>query len=276
MIGSNTYRLPSPWGKRTLRSGERVTLELGPLAVWARTRGDEVWLAHRPGDWTRHRKDAAPTTDDRPRSPGDEDWVRWPVPDGSGELALSPVFPPRTVVVEPELSFRLVPGATARVYVRVPLWARVEAVGGETRRLSDLPSVVLSDTWWGSVTEGELCYWLRTTARREVRPEVFAPHVAVCPLQLSNRADEELPVEKIALRVAHLSLFSDEGRFWADETRVRYRGVEQGSDVDVSGRPPSEAPDAIRVTEPREAPPSRGLRTRTFARLRSLPGLGGV
>lgn len=275
MIGSNTYSLSSPWGKHALPSGDPLTLEIGPLRIRARAPGDEIWLAHTPGDWTRHHRDADPGARARTDAAEAEDWVRWPVAGGSGEVELRPAFPSRTVVVEPELSFRLVPGASARVYVRVPLWARVEAGGDPTQQLTEIPSVVLSDTWWGSVTEGELCHWLRTTARREVGPEVFRPHVAVCPLQLSNRSEEELPVEKIAVRTAHLSLFADDGRFWADETRVRYRGPEHGSDIDVSGERPTEAPDADRVAEPREAPPSRGFRTRTFARLKSLPGLAG-
>lgn len=276
MTEPNTYRLPPPWGKHTLPRDDPITVEIGPLALWARSRGDEIWIADDPGDWTRLRKEVDPSTRDRPTAPAGEDWVRWPVPDGSDELNLSPAFPPRTVVVEPQLSFRLIPGARARVYVRVPLWVRLEVVGAETRLLTELPSVVLSDTWWGSFTEGELCYWLRTTARREVSSEVFAPYVAVCPLELSNHSDDELAVEKIALRVLHLSLFGEDGRLWADETRVRYRGAEQGSKIDVSGKRPPEASGARLVTPPREEPPARGFQARTFARLKSLSGLAGL
>lgn len=263
--------LPAPWGSHPLPPGADRTLTLGPLELGIRRRPREIWLSHRPGAGTRG------TTWTDPRSPsGEEDaWTRWPVDDGIGELALTPTFPDRPVVVEPEHPFRLLPGTRARIFVRVPLWVRVLApAGGAT--LTEVPSVLLSDTWWGTFTEGELCYWLQTTARREVEPEVFAPHLAVCPLQLVNRSDDELPVERIALRVTHLTLFGDRGRLWSDETRVRYRGTDEGSRVEVGGTRPEEAPEAVRVAEPREEPPSRGLSVRSFARIRALSGLAGL
>lgn len=269
MANPDEHTLPPPWGEHAIPSSETLALEIGPLAIWARCRSDEIWLAHAPGDWTRAGEE--PTR----QPPPDEEWIRWPVPEGTDRISLSPVFPPRPVVAEPELAFRLLPDAEARIFVRVPLWARVEVVTAEETPLTEIPTLVLSDTWWGGFTEGELCYWLATTARRQVRPEVFAPHLAVCPLQLSNRSGEELQVERIALRVAHLSVFSDEGRFWADETRVLYRGEDEGSDIHMSGDPPIEAPGAARVTAPR-TPLLRGFRARTFARLKALPGLAGL
>lgn len=280
MTPPDDARLPAPWGRHPLPDDEPLSLELGPLLLRARRRAGEVWLAHEPGDWTRAGRAAAGArTGAGPAGGGEdpEDWVRWPLPDAGTELELTPILPTRPLVAEPEFAFRLLPRARARIFVRVPLWVRVSVpLEGEARELTEVPTVTLSDTWWGTPTEGELCWWLSTTARREVTSEVFEPHVAVCPLALVNRSDDELPVEKIAVRVAHLTLFSDEGRLWADGTRIRYRGVEEGSDLEFSGRPPDEAPDAVRVVEPREEAPSRGFHARTFARLKSLPGLGGL
>ncbi len=268
--------LPAPWGRHALPDDEPLALEIGPLTLRARRRQGEVWLAHAPGDWTRAGRDRP--AEPEPRAEKEEpEWVRWPVSGETPELGLAPVLPDRPIVVEPELSFRLVPGARARVYVRVPLWVRVAArTADQERPLTEVPTATLSDTWWGPTTEGELCYWLATTARREVPDEVFEPNLAVCPLTLVNRSNEELPVEKIALRVVHLGLYVEEGHLWTDETRVRYRGPEVGSDIEVGGRAPEEASGAARVTEPREEPPSRSFHGRTFARLRSLPGLGGL
>lgn len=274
--------LSSPWGRHPLPSDTPSTFRFGPLLLRARSLADEIWLDHRPGDWTRAKRSRA-NQGDGGRGDGEEEWVRWPVPEGADGLRFTPLLPPRPVVAEPEFPFRLLPRARARVFVRVPLWVRVDATAGEEaggtgtdRKLTEVPSIVLSDTWWGDYSEGELCYWLQTTARRRVPPEVFGPHLAVCPVELKNRSDEELPVEKIVLRVAHLSLFADEGRLWADETRVRYRGPDEGSDVDVSGGRPAEAPDAVKVVEPREHPPARGIRAFTVGRLKTLPGLGGI
>jgi hypothetical protein len=268
MVRQHATALTSPWGKHSISSGETLSLGVGPLVIWARAQAEEIWLAHESGD--RHGGGDEPI----PKPGEDEGWIRWPLPEGSDSISLSPAFPPRPIVVEPELAFRLPPGADARIFVRVPLWARVEVASGTGTPLTEVPSIVLSDTWWGGFTEGELCYWLRTTARRKVGPEAFAPHLAVCPLQLSNRSEEELRVEGIALRVTHLSLFSDGGRLWADETRVRYDGGDEGSDIDMSGKPPAEAPDAVQVATAR-SPVPRGFRAGTVARLKAISGLGG-
>lgn len=263
--------LAPPWGRHALDPDETLTLEIGPLRIWVRTTGDEIWMAHAPGDWSRagrrEPRDAV--------APADREWVRWPVAEEVGELSARPAFPARPIVVEPEHSFRLLPRAEARIFVRVPLVARLE-LPSLARPLADVPAVVLSDTWWGTATEGELCYWLGSTARRRVPDDVFEPHLAVCPLRLSNRSDDELPIEKIVLRVAHLSIFGDGGRLWSDETRIRFRGAAEGSVVEVAGSRPREAGDAARVAAPHREPPPRGFRARTFTRLRAFHGLGGL
>lgn len=264
--------LEPPWGDHPLPSGETLDVRLGPLSLRVRCLADEIWLAHVSGDWRSRGGSAG-----RERPSEEESWIRWPVPDETEHVRFSPVFPPRTVVVKPEHSFRLLPGAHARIYVRVPLWVRVLAAAPDgALALADVPSVILSDTWWGEFTEGELCYWLSTSARRRTRPESFEPHLAVCPLELANRSDRELEVQKIALRVAHLSIFRDGDGFWSDVTRVRYRGDAEGSEIDVGGRAPDEAESgAVRVAEP-HSPASRSFSARTFSRLRSLSGLGGT
>lgn len=272
MIQNPNTALEPPWGDHPLPEGPDVrAVAIGPLTLWARCTADEIWLAHHSGDWTDRGeiREAGPPSED-------EGWTRWPVPDETESLRLTPVFPPRTLVVKPELSFRLLPGAHGRIYVRVPLWVRAVAAGSDEHVLTEIPTVVLSDTWWGEFSEGELCYWLSTTARRQVAPEIFQPHLAVCPLDLANRSETELEVEKIALRVDHLSVFRGENGFWSDVTRVKYRGDAEESEVEISGRKPSEAGgDVVRVSEPRSRS-SRSFSARTFSRLRSLPGLGGM
>lgn len=262
----------TPWGPHRLPpGGDLRAIEVGPSVLWARSRAGEIWLAHQPGDWLRTEQPA------REPAPGEEGWTRWPVQGPAEEVGLSPVFPARPIVVKPELTFRLLPRATARIFVSVPLWARVAVAGAEAeeQRLTELPTVTLSDTWWGEFTDGELSYWLSTTARREVRPAPFPSHLAVCPLDLSNRSDDELEVDRVALRVQHLSVYRGEAGFWGEVTRVRYRGAEEGSEVEVTGRAPREAGETTRVEEPR-VPISRSFTARTFGRIRALSGMGAL
>ncbi len=245
----------SPWRTQTLPRDGAVDVGIGPLHLLLRERAGEIQLAHRRDD-------------DPPDS--DLQWARFAPGSWNGEVTVTPAFPDRTVIVAPDDTFRLLEGAEARIYVRLPLFAQVQVQGRSgTTVLARIPTVHYSDTWWGVPTEGELCYWLSTSARRSVTPELFEDHLALCPLQLMNRSEGDLDVEKIALRVAFLSLFQRDRRLWADETRVRYQGEAEGSTLDMAGAPPKEEPGAELVLGARERI-GRGFRARTFARLRSL------
>jgi len=245
-----------PWGVKRVPEGGQVTVEVGPLSLRLAQEAGEIRVAALP-------EEVEP--DDEP------DWIRWAPVTWDGELALTPTFPDRTLVVQPEDAFWLLAGAEARIYVRVPLWVRIETLGSHRTHLVSLPTVESSDTWWGTLEEGELCYWIQTTARRRM-VSGWAFHLAACPLQLVNRSDDDLNVDKIALRVEYLSLYADGDRaIWADETRVLYLGESEGSRLDVAGSPPAEAPEAKLLAPPRTRM-ARGLRARTFARLRSIQG----
>lgn len=210
--------------------------------------------------------------------PPPEAWSRWALPGEGTTLRLSPALPDRTLVVTPEQAFHLLPGSSARVFARVPVWIQIRiqqegmvAAGGEMAL--EIPSVTLSDTWWGSVMEGELAYWLPTSARREVDPARHRPHMAICSLHLLNRSGASLPVDRLAIRAAHLSLFLDGDILWSDEARVVYQGLAEGSQIELSGTPPTEATGAELVASPR-VPVQRGLRARTFQRFLTMAGQG--
>lgn len=297
--------LPPPWGEHSLPDDGERSIDVGPLRLRVRRADSEIWLARAAGEGTgdaatipeiraparepertRGRGKAAGRGSAPERPPGsggaggpvdgdgeETEWSRWAVPSDGETIRLLPAFPDRPVVVEPERPFHLTRGSRVRVYVRVPLHVRIQTGGPAPVTFARIPTVTLSDTWFGDFQEGELCYFLPTTARREILHEHFAPHLAACPLRLANGAEEDLKVEKLALRVAHLSLFARDEELWADESVVRYRGAELGSDLRTSGEAPPEVPEARRVAAP-EVPAEKGLRARTFARIAQFPGFG--
>lgn len=271
-MSKRSTALPPPWGEHELHGEEIVSIDLGPLRLNLRLRDDEIWIATtrvEPVETVEPVEHAEPAESE----PVEADWVRWPVSGGTQSVRLSPAFPDRTVVAKPEVPIRLVSGANARVFVRVPLWVRVSTGGGVV--LTEVPTVPLSDTWLGGFTSGELCYWLGTTARRHVSDDIFGPNLAVCPLILSNRSGDEAPVERLAVHVEHLRLYCDDGHFWSNDSRIRFRGAEEDSHIDLTDAPPSEVPGAVPAAEPRDGAPPGASRILGFARLRALPGFGG-
>lgn len=254
---------PGPrWGTLTLEDGGETTRSFGPLECTFRREGDELWI--RTGT-----QDAALINGEG------REWARWALPSTeANRIHLAPALPDRLVVVKPQASFQLIPGASARVYVRVPVHVVVRHDGPEGALLAEFPSIRMSDTWWGDVEDGTLGYWLSTHARRSITPDLVEPHLAICTLTLSNRSRETLPVEKIALRVSHLSIFASGEALWCDEVEVTWSGGDDSA-IDMSGEVPEEAPGARLVAPPRH-PVERGIRARTFARIRGLPGFAGM
>lgn len=259
------------WGPLALGVEEVAKCALGALSLSLRRHSDELWMhAHHEeaaplGTATVSRRQGRDPSDDVPS----EAWIRWAVP-AEEKLALQPVLPDRPVVVSPEQPFSLPPEGRARVFVRIPLFVRVRTTGesSEAATLEEFPSVVLSDTWWGSFTEGEIGYWLETKARRHIPPELYSPHLAICPFVLVNRSRRPLPVERFAVRVAYLTLFGRGSAVWTDEVQVRYEGGSDGSEIRYTGKVPEDAGDVAHLADSREPAP-RGFNARTFGRLKA-------
>ena len=259
MIPQNTwkaYPLPDDTPQR---------FRFGDLLLWVKTAHDEIWLDYRY-------LPQGQAIDPSYSEPTDEDysWQRWTIPGKQKELQLGPIFPDLPILVTPEFPFRMVPGVTTTIYVRVPVW--VELLIGDSR-VTAIPSVVLSKTWFGHFLEGELCYWISSGARKAINPDPERPYMAICPIQIRNTADIELQVEKICLRVEQLDLYSHENQLYGNETRMIYKGVSTTSEVQVSRGAPKAAPKAKQIT-PARLPQSRSMTARTFSTLKEIPGFG--
>ncbi len=254
------------WGEHHLPEGQAVHFKIGPLNLWCEKAVDEIWVAYEYSD-----------TGDKPvktnlEPPENIAWSRWVFKGRDAKIRLVPAFPDRSVVVKPEYSFRIVQGAKARIYIRVPIWIRIEQAGAKEVQLVEIPSVIQSRTWFGTVTDGELCYWVTTSARRRVVIDPSMPYLAICPVQIINSSDTDLEVEKLALRVRRLSIFQLEKQLWSDEMKVEYRGARDVSKITISGKVPKEAKGAKLITSPRKED-TESLTRKTFSTLKDLTGL---
>jgi hypothetical protein len=262
---------PAPWGPLELREGEGRQLRIGPTDLWIERAVHEVRVASAPAPGGSNAPTESP--------PAGVSWARFALSsedEGSGtvRVTLLPGLPSRTLIVEPEEAFTLRPRAEARVFVRIPLSIQVVLGDAEGSPVFEALTIQLSDTWWGTVMEGELASWLGTRARRAVDRSLLEPHLVICPLHLSNASNQDLRVERLAFRPELLSLFADAPGFWSDESRVRYQGDASGSDIEMTGRPPEEGAGGVLARAPRAS--GRGAGVRPLTRLIGLAGIGGV
>jgi hypothetical protein len=254
------------WGEHELPRSRLLRIAFGPLRLLAQARSNELWLHNTYME----------ASDPKSKSILEEDtikWSRWAFNQTPQKILLTPALPDKATVVKPDFPFKVAPSATARVFVKVPLWVKVTAIADQQYFVTDLSSVILSNTWFGVFTQGELCYWLTTSARRSIDSSFTKSYLAVCPVQIINQSEEELDFEKICLRVSSLSLYQHEKMIWASETVVNYRGAREPSNITVGRDSPKEVPEAKLIADPREPAP-RGFAARTFSSLRTLTGLG--
>ena len=94
-----------------------------------------------------------------------------------------------------------------------------------------MPTVPLSNSWFGSFTEGELCYALKTTAKLDRKDLLLHAHRAIFPLEIRNTSNETLNFERLCLRAQYLNIFQGKLRLWTSKGRVSYRGEENWSRI---------------------------------------------
>jgi hypothetical protein len=194
------------------------------------------------------------------------------VQDTNESVALRPALADRPVVARPEHALSVLPDEKVTLYLSTPLWVRVELVESG-RRLVEVPSHRMSDTWFGpSTREGTLCYATRTAGRlhRDRLPRRL--HRALTPLTVRNQTAEPLALERVQLPAPHLSLYeTDAAALWTDPVTMTHRTKGEGAAVQVREGPPAAHPAAEPIQAPREAA-RHGLFTSTFSAVGALFG----
>ncbi|MBN2449239.1 MAG: hypothetical protein JXR77_02555 [Lentisphaeria bacterium] len=232
-----------------------ITRAIGPLELQVRRHRDEWHLAiayHPHGNTGGNDPHTASEA-----GAASQSWRRWVVQDGSGGLGVVPVMPDRAVVVRPEFPIVLPPAEKATFYVSVPVWMRVVALPGD-RALLDAPTVVLSKIWFGDFAAGELCYSIKSRARRHLA-EDDAPGgcLAVCPVEVTNASPRDLALERLCIHVPYVGIFAGDGRLWTSHVSVSFEGDEQTAQVRYQTDAPSECSAPVERSKPRRTAPGR-------------------
>jgi hypothetical protein len=139
---------------------------------------------------------------------GDHTVHRYVMDEQESEVSLRPTLADRAVVARPLSPISLMAGATITVYISTPLWLAVHA--GQ-HRLTELPAVILSDTWFGNKSIGELCYSDATRARLDPCAVENLYFKAVTPVEIRNHSKSLLTLDRINVPVTMLPLYRSNG-----------------------------------------------------------------
>ncbi len=260
----------SPWGEIQLGIGECRYWRIGPLGFWIRRQENEWNIAEE-----RYSDEGTAVAESVP-APSDTAWTRWASGPERSRIRISPATPDRPIVARPAQPFRIVRNGNAQIYISIPISIRIElSTDNDPILLTEIPTIILSNTWFGSVFEGQLCYWTETSVRRQcLSSSPLRTHIAVASMYIDNGAQQELPLEKICLHTDALSLYDSNGQLWTSEIRVKNRGLGSPEELEVKDAPPSAAENAILVAMARTKSKVNIL-SRTFELIGQLPGLGG-
>lgn len=247
------------WEALDLLPGQARRVTIGPLHLWVRRTKYEWRVAWAGNEAPANRWTG--TAGEAP--PAGVAWNRWAASPDQKRLHLIPVLPDRPLVVRPHTSFRIPPGVKVRIYVQVPVWVRL-ALGDKTR-LTEVPTVHLSNTWFGEPDGGELAWALKTDAHNAANEIPLAAHEALCRVDINHKGSEQLELNRMFLRAAHLRIYRTAERLWTNSVKAVYEGGEKVGSVDYLKSAPSEAKGAVKLSDERE--PAAGPLVRAKAGL---------
>lgn len=262
----------SPWGMVEAPEGTCLAWNFGSCELRVQHRRDE-WLiaAIRPGDTDGSSPETRGMAESVAYDP-DLPWTRY-VTVVDDLLEMLPCMPDRAVVVRPDSAITILPGRSGQFYFTIPVWVRLlSASRGPKTTMAEIPTIILSNTWFGDPSAGELCYSLDAPLRRthdEMREEGFR---AICPIHVKNGSHEELSFQRVCVQVEHLSLYRGESILWSNEVHVLFKGSDQISQITYSSHPPTMDRSATLLTGPRTRPEHNILR-RSFGFIRQFTGL---
>ena len=255
------------WEEFKIEHGETIKLQIGALSVWIEHRGEEYLFTYAYGDDNNDLSVTTLKTSDT--VPDDLTWSRYIVQNSSIKFKLAPVLPDRAVVVNPEFPVTLAPNSDVLFFMSIPLWVKILSGSKKMVEFLEIPSQVLSNTWFGDSMNGELCYALTTRALINVEGHGVQPQRIVCPVRILNKELNAFDFQSLCVHVEHLKVYSGTKHLWSNEVTITYKGNEQPSEVRYIDRVPKYEKDCVLLSLERQ-PAQKRIISRSFSLLKSF------
>ena len=119
------------WKEYKITEDEVLCFDFQTIRIWCVKKESELLVSYRMLD--NNNEEELLFTE----AHEDLTWSRCAVEREKITIRVLPVFPNRSVMVKPELSFRMAEGAKVRIYIRVPIWIRIELVAKSPETILD-------------------------------------------------------------------------------------------------------------------------------------------
>ncbi len=253
------------WEPKKILDDQEYRWKIGLLDLWIKPMKME-WLVGY--EYTADNSDVA-VIGGPSQKPESVQWSRFIFSGATNYVQLSPVMPDRAVVVSAELPVKILPKSSAQFFIRIPVWVRVNAGNKMDTLLCEIPSMQLSNSWFGDVINGELCYSIDTHARYDVDPAQKYSGYAVCPVLIHNDSLGQIDFQQICVHVEHLRVFAGSEKLWTNEVTIRFFSNEQPSQVTFSEKKPSWE-GGCKLISGERVPVTKSLLKKSFSILRYI------
>ena len=250
------------WQPVTIDKNQCLQVCLGSLALWVYNCGDEWHVGY---EYPAGQMEPARFRQGK-KKPDIKTWQRWTKEEAAVTIQLRPVMPDRAVVVKSEFALTIPGKSHTQFFIGIPIWLQV--LGGEELDvlMFEKPIVQLSNTWFGEMETGELCYYLESGMAQSVDQKAPFSGKVICPVKVMNQSKEILELSSLRVDVKFLAIFSGKDCLWSNGLKVSQPEGRDYSHVEVKKSPPKVECTLKKIADPREVLKS-GLLKSTFSGL---------
>lgn len=225
------------WNKHQIEDGETYVSRIGSLTLRFMKLGSELLITEE-----RQPKDSDENFEQIAEAPHKAEpaenvtWKRWIVNPSDRTIGFIPVMPLRPIVIRPEATVQVLPGNKTYFYVSIPLSVRITI--GNDNLITEIPTRILSNIWFGDPMSGELCFSVKSGAVTDIAQKTEKVYAAICPIRIENQSSALFNFSRFAVHTEYLSVFSGKKHLWTNQIDVTIEGDDQKSSVDI----PEDAP----------------------------------
>jgi len=224
------------WHPHNLSIGETWHCAVGPLSLYLQRREWEWALAwERKEEFDERGKTISESLAELPEALTVSRYVFSETPPA---FVLKPTLLERPLVVKTRQPVRVPPGQHVTFYISAPVRVSVE-LEEPSLNLDIIPSLALSDTWFGPNTrEGDLCFSARTHARNNRAELPLRPHRAVTPVAIHNHSTQILTIDKLSIPLPLLSTYGgSDGALWTNAISLTHTEDNPLAQLDIGPQP---------------------------------------
>jgi hypothetical protein len=253
------------WQPEKISDQSCYSATLGPLQIWLDKDLSELKISESrlaDSEMSQNGWEMLSKPLEKCQKPDSTNWMRWIVPEGEMIIKFVPVMPDKPVVVRPESPIQILPGSRALFYVSIPLWLRITTKKDVT--LTEIPTLPLSNTWFGEPLTGELCYAVKSKAITNFEHRQVKISTAICPISIENFSPRNFVFQRLSVHTEFLNVYAGLKHLWTNRLEVRIEGDEQRSLIDFSETAPEIEKISGQLSSSREIP-TKKLHRRMFS-----------